>query len=790
MSFGIKAIENLAYAYLENPYILLLVIPIVVILYFVLRRDFVKMKQDADVVKKKKKLQWIMWITRSIMALLILIAIASPFYDAQKTIEGDPYIKILIDNSSSMQLYESIGYELAQKLEKKLPVEVYSFGSAEHSDVGDAILANLKPRDSVILISDGNANVGSSLGDVGLFAAQLNSTVNSVRLNTIHDDAGVIVLGPAKTQEGVPNTFTVFVSEVGNPGYELEVTLDGQKISLDENKQFVDTLNYGYHKIVARLLTNDYFEQNNVFSKTVKVVPKPKIFYWTENPSPMQTLLGQMYVVQSGSTLPSSLSDYYALAVNNIPAEKTGPASDVITDFIAEGNGMVVIGGEASFDKGDYRNSVFESILPVFVGAPGKKEGEINIILVIDISGSTSAAFGDDKTVDVEKALALGVLNDLSLHDRLGFVAFNTEAYLVSEPSYVYEKQGLEDRVARLADGGGTFITAGLMKAIALLERLQGSKNIILISDGKTQGEGASRDAARLAHNQGIKIYTVGVGPTTNELVMQDIAAISNGIYFRATDSSRLKLLFGDVEEQEIGDTMALIVLNPNHFITADYYPEAAIHGFNNVVPKTSARLLLTTTTGEPVLTVWRLGLGRIAALSTDDGRNWNGDMLGSANSKVVSRMFNWVIGDPDRKSKEFVDVRDTRVFETTELIVRSASPPKAEGYSFYKIDDNMYSSSITPTEVGFHEVLGATFAVNNPSEYETLGFSDELEGVVFNTGGKVFDRNDIDGMVDHTITRSRREIITKENFRWPFVMAVVVLFLIEIFIRRIVKQE
>ncbi len=789
MSF-VKTAETFAYAYLENPYIILLIIPIIILLFFVIRRDFVKMKEDPDVIKKKKKLQWVMWVTRSIMALLILIAIASPFYQAQKSIEGDPYIKILIDNSSSMQLYEGFGYDLAQKLEKQLPVEVYSFGSSESSGVGDAILANLKPRDSVILVSDGNANVGSSLGDVGLFAAQLNSTVNAVRLNAIKNDAGVIVIGPSKTQEGVPSTFTVYVSEVGNPNYELEVMLNGKKMSLDSNRQFVETLHYGYHKIVARLLTDDHFEKNNVYYKTVKVVPKPKIFYWTERPSPMQTLLSQLYVVQSESVLPSSFEDYYAVAVNNIPAEKADPASDKLIDFVAEGNGMVVLGGDASFEKGDYRNSVFESILPVFVGAPGKKEGEINIILVIDISGSTSAAFGDDKTVDVEKALAVGVFQDLSLHDRLGIVAFNTEAYLVSEPSYVYEKQGLEDRIARLADGGGTFITAGLMKAIALLERLQGSKNIILISDGKTQGEAATRDAARLAHNQGIKIYTVGVGPTTNEAVMRDVADIGNGIYFRATDSSRLKLLFGDVEEQDIGDTMAVLVLNPNHFITSDYYPEAAVYGFNNVVPKTSARLLLTTNTGEPILTVWRLGLGRIAALSTDDGTAWNGEMLSSVNSKVVSRMFNWVIGDPDRKSKEFVDVRDTRVFETTELLIRSQEPPKAEGYSFYKTGDDLYSSSITPTDTGFHEVLGAVFGVNYASEYENLGFSRELEGVVFNTGGKVFDRNDIDKMVDHTVTRSKREMITKEHLRWPFIMALVILFLIEIFIRRIIKQE
>lgn len=789
MSFSIKAVETLAYAYLENPYFLFLIIPIVILLFFILRRDFVKMKEEPDVVRSKKRLQWIMWLTRSVMALLILIAVASPYHQTQKTIEGDPFIKILVDNSSSMNLYESFAYDLAAQLEKKLPVEVYSFGSAERSDVGDAVLANLEARDSIVLISDGQANSGTSLGDVGLYAAQLNSTVNAVRLNPIHDDASIFVAGPSKTQEGVANTFTVVIGEVGKPVYDVSVTLDGMPVELDMNGQFSETLSYGYHKIVAQLSTEDYFPQNNIFYKTVKVVPKPKIFYLTEKVSPMQTLLSQLYVVQSGSSLPD-LGDYYALAVNDMPADRINSVSDQLTDFIADGNGMVVLGGPASYDKGNYKNSVFESILPVFVGAPGKKEGEINIILVIDISGSTGAAFGDDKTVDVEKALALGVLSDLSTKDRLGVVAFNTQAYLVSEPSYVYEKQGLDDRVARLADGGGTYMTAGLMKAIALLEPLQGAKNIIMISDGKTQAEGAVRDASRLAHNQGIKIYTVGVGPTTNEAIMRDVADIANGIYFRATDSSRIKILFGDPEEQKTGDTMSLVVLNPNHFITADYAPEASIFGYNNVVPKTSARLLMTTSTGEPILTVWRLGLGRVAALSTDDGSEWNAEMLNSKNSMVVSRMFNWVIGDPDRKSKEFVDVRDTRILEPAEVVVRSETPPVAEGYTFYKNSDDLYVTTVTPAVLGFQNILDATFAANSPAEYERLGFSQELEGVVFNTGGKVFDRDDIDGIVKHTITRSQRKMTSKESLRWPFVVALVILFLIEIFIRRVVRQE
>ena len=128
------------------------------------------------------------------------------------------------------------------------------------------------------------------------------------------------------------------------------------------------------------------------------------------------------------------------------------------------------------------------------------------------------------------------------------------------------------------------------------------------------------------------------------------MADVSNGVYFRATESSRLKILFGDVDEEEKEKgKMGLTVLNANHFITEDFEPKATIYGFNQVVPKTTGRLLVTTSTGEPVLTIWRLGLGRVASWATDDGSNWAGETLGKYNSRLHSRVFNWAIGDPDR---------------------------------------------------------------------------------------------------------------------------------------------
>lgn len=788
---------KLAYSYFENPFAILLIFALVPLTAWLLSRDWVKVKEDPEVVQKKKHTRKIMLLTRSLIILLLLTAIAKPYVQHEKVIPGDPIIKILVDNSTSMAVFENIAPELAEKLEKKLEVRTKTIAAGERSDLGDAILGQLEPHGSLLLLTDGNSNAGSNIGDVALFASKMNASINVIKLEPKESDVGVAVLGPAKTMQGVENKYTVLINRAGQKQpASLKVTIDGETV-IDETttepvKTFTRKLTEGYHQIVAQVTApNDYFSENNIFYKTVKAVPKPRIAYVSEKDSPMATLLKELYKVDVLDRVPARLDDYYAIAINDVPASKLNPHVDKLTEFVTDGNGMVVVGGNNAFEHGEYKDSVFESMLPVFVSAPGKKPGEVSVVMVIDISGSTSAAFGDAKTVDVEKALAIDAFKQLRPDTRLAVVAFNTQAYLISEPSYVYEKTNLDERIARLRDGGGTLVNAGLLKAVDVLSRMSGSKNIILISDGKTQSETAAIESAKFAANNGIKIYTVGVGPTTNENVMIQIAEITNGIYFRAQEESRLKLLFGDVEEREPETgRMGLVVLNSNHFITKDFEPTAALFGFNNAVPKTTARLLATTSTGEPVLTIWRFGLGRIAAWTTDDGSEWAGQTLNQQNSPLIARTFNWAIGDPDRKAESFVDAKDTAINEPTEVTVKSSTVPKAEGTTFYKVGEDTYTASITPEQLGFQQVAGAMFAANYPSEYLAVGFNPELSKIARSTGGKVFDKNDIEGIVEHTKSTSRRIINTKENLGWPFVLAATIVFLIEIFIRRLIRRE
>lgn len=784
------------YAHFEYPWALVAILPLIILTIWLLRREL-GVKDDPEVRRQKLKARRLMLFTRSVMIATLLFALASPYIQQEKIIEGDPFIEMIVDNSTSMSLFENTAPELAKALEKKLNTEVKVAGTGIVSNIGDSVLASIQPHSSVLLFSDGNVNSGADLGDVALFASKMNASINAIMLKPIRNDIGVEIFGPEKILEDAEATFSVVVNRVGTAAnVQLKVMLDDEVVvdeATDKNVfVFTKVMTKGTHRLTATVQSTDYFPTNNVFYKTVKVVPQPAVLFLSEKSSPLKTLLEQLYVVDTATSLPSDMSKYYAVVVNDLPASKVNGFTDVLNDFVADGNGMLVVGGENSFDKGDYKRSVFESLLPVQVGSPEKKDGDVVVAIVIDISGSQGTPFGRfASTSDFSKAATLEIMNSMKGDTRVAIIAFNTQAYLVSEPTPVFAKKGVEDLIQRIKWGGGTNIGAGLLKALSVLGEYGGSQNIVLLSDGKTQASAAAYEAARYAANSGVKIYTVGVGPSTDEQTMMDLADLTNGIYFRATEESRLRIIFGDTDDQEAqSGQMAMVVLNKNHFITDGYEQSPALYGFNQVSPKSAGRLLATTSTGDPVLTVWRLGLGRVAALTVDDGGKWASSLLEKGNSRIMSRTMNWAIGDPERKSSAFVDAKDTRLNEPTEITVKSSVPPTAENVVFYKIDEDVYSGSLLADSVGFQSAAGAVFAVSYEQEYGRLGMNPELEKIVGSTGGRIFDASEIDKIVQHAKTRARRVVNAREYIRAPFVVLAIIVFLLEIFIRRLVRRE
>ncbi len=179
-----------------------------------------------------------------------------------------------------------------------------------------------------------------------------------------------------------------------------------------------------------------------------------------------------------------------------------------------------------------------------------------------------------------------------------------------------------------------------------------------------------------------------------------------------------------------------------------------------------------------------------MGAYAIDDGSVWAAELMSGKNSKILVRSINWAIGEPDRKLEEGINVKDTRVGEPAILTVKSKQQPKSPDHTFYKTDEDIYQTTVVPEKIGFQEVLSATFASNYPLEYQNLGMNQELRNFVSSTGGLMFESNDVNGIYEYSKTRSKRVVTSKETLRWPFLLAAMILFLIEIFIRRYFRSE
>ena len=120
----------------------------------------------------------------------------------------------------------------------------------------------------------------------------------------------------------------------------------------------------------------------------------------------------------------------------------------------------------------------------------------------------------------------------------------------------------------------GTAIGMGLANAVSRLKESKAkSKVVILLTDGvNNRGDISPLTAAEIAKQFGIRVYTIGVGtngtapypmPTyagvqyvqmpveIDESVLTQIAATTEGNYFRATSNSKLKEVYQEIDKLE-----------------------------------------------------------------------------------------------------------------------------------------------------------------------------------------------------------------------------------------------
>jgi len=198
----------------------------------------------------------------------------------------------------------------------------------------------------------------------------------------------------------------------------------------------------------------------------------------------------------------------------------------------------------------------------------------IDIVLVLDISGSMLAEDFRPNRIDAAKEVALQFIEGRS-NDRIGLVVFAGESFTQCPMTLDYKVlKGLFKQVKTGIVEDGTAIGMGIAQATNRLKDSKAkSKVMILLTDGvNNRGEIDPLTATQIAHTFGIRIYTIGVGTIgqapypvqtpfgiryqnvpveVDEKTLQKIAEMTNGQYFRATNNRSLKQIYGEIDELE-----------------------------------------------------------------------------------------------------------------------------------------------------------------------------------------------------------------------------------------------
>jgi len=192
------------------------------------------------------------------------------------------------------------------------------------------------------------------------------------------------------------------------------------------------------------------------------------------------------------------------------------------------------------------------------------------VVLSIDVSRSMLAEDIAPNRMEAAKAAAKDFVRALPAGLKVGLVTFSSYATLIVPPTA--DRTRVLDAIDILSTEFATAIGDGLLEAVwALPGRRRPAApytsaappseplppgTVVLLSDGQSNRGALPHDAARIAREQQVKVYTIGVGTPEgtflnlggrsiwvrlDEETLKEMAEITGGSYFRTTSAAALR---------------------------------------------------------------------------------------------------------------------------------------------------------------------------------------------------------------------------------------------------------
>jgi Ca-activated chloride channel homolog len=500
-----------------------------------------------------------------------------------------------------------------------------------------AIPAGYNPR--LVLLSDGNENEGSSARAVAELQ-QLQVPVDTIPLAGRPETAlrleSLSIPREAYAGEQIPIDLTIYSPQPAQA--QVQISADGKSLGTSPAD-----LRRGLTTVRVHARVNS----TGAVSLTGKVsaaglgefpfaqaisLKRARVLYVSRDPSGSETNLMQALheaefeITRDASIIDRGLGAVQLVILNNVDLSWfTAAQKSNLEEYVKNGGGLLLIGGERQLYKQDNQMDALDRVLPAKLAPPKSAKG-ICVALIIDKSSSM-----EGRKIELARLSAIGVVDHLKPVDTIGVLIFDNSFQWAVPMRHAQDTSLIKRLISGVTPDGGTQIAPALAEAYRkVLPSKATYKHIVLLTDGISE-EGDSIELAKEAQAHQVTISTVGLGQDVNRSYLEKVAATSGGHSYFLNDPQGLEqILLKDVEDYSGGSAvenpLTPIVVEQTEILDGVGMQTApALEGYTRFLakPESETILQIDSEKKDPLYVRWQYGLGRAAVFASDAKSRW-----------------------------------------------------------------------------------------------------------------------------------------------------------------------
>ncbi|HMF75821.1 MAG TPA: VWA domain-containing protein, partial [Bryobacteraceae bacterium] len=500
-----------------------------------------------------------------------------------------------------------------------------------------AIPTGFLPR--LVLLSDGNENQGSAARAIAELQ-RLHVPVDTIPLagrsrNLLRLEA---VSMPRTAYEGeqIPIDLTVYAP--AETKATVEISAEGKSLGVNPASLAAGS---NLLRVHARVKSSG----STAISGTVRAgqsgeapfergiqLRRAKVLYLSQDPSGADSNLlkaleeASFDVTRDETVIDGSLRGVQLVILNNLDLNNLADARKTrLEEYVKNGGGLLLIGGEQQVYKEDKRMDALDRALPAKLAPPKTPEGT-TVVLIIDKSSSM-----EGRKIELARLSASGVVDHLRPIDNIGVLIFDNSFQWAVPIRRSEDRAMIKRLISGITPDGGTQIAPALTEAYHKVLPAKGIyKHVVLLTDGISE-EGDSVELAKEAAAHEVTISTVGLGQDVNRAYLEKVASTSGGrSYFLNEPQGLEQILLKDVQDfsgsTAIEKSLTAIVDRKAEVLN-DVGMENAppLKGYARFVAVPGAETILSIDAAkrDPLYVRWQYGLGRAAVFTSDAKNRW-----------------------------------------------------------------------------------------------------------------------------------------------------------------------